>query len=207
MREVILEAANQVASSDGIDRLSIRKIAKLIEYSPATVYRYFRDKDEIMDLLLARGYQKIVGTLSTQQQLHPDPEERLKGFARGYIKMALANPEQYRSFLLSDLAGVLAQTSVLFRGAASRRSTVAMLVQTLRQIVGSAAQLDDEWYELTAQVIWGAAYGLIVRSMIEGTPPEQMERLVERHVDFISEALQGVKVNLTRSSGASRKDN
>lgn len=201
MRELILEAANQVATRDGIENLSIRKIAELIEYSPATIYRYFRDKEEIVDLLLGRGFQRIVGTLSSTRQLHPDPNERLKGFARGYIRMALSNPEEYRSFLLSDLPGVLAQTSVLFRGASSQRSTVAMLCQTLREILGQETGLDDEWFELTAQVFWAAGYGLIIRSMIEGTPPDQMERLIERHVDFVSEALQGVRMNVERKNG------
>ncbi len=205
MREVILEAANQVATRDGIDYLSIRKIAELIEYSPATIYRYFRDKEEIVDLLLGSGYQKIVATLSAQRQLHPDPQERLKGFARGYIQMALANPDEYRSFLLSDLPGVLAQTSVLFQGASSQRPTIAMLVQTLREIVSSAAHVDDEWYELTAQVIWAAAYGLVVRSMIEGIPPDQMERLVERHTGFVASALQGSVAKLEQD-GVGRED-
>ncbi len=205
MREVILEAANQVAARDGIDNLSIRKIAELIEYSPATIYRYFRDKEEIVDLLLGSGYQKIVATLSTQRQLHPDPRERLKGFARGYIQMALANPDEYRSFLLSDLPGVLAQTSVLFQGASSQRPTIAMLVQTLREIVGSAAHLDDEWYELTAQVIWAAVYGLIVRSMIESTPPDQMERLIERYIGFVADSLQGARINVERHGGVGRE--
>jgi len=41
------------------DNVSIRKIADLIEYSPTTVYLYFKDKDEIFYDLHNIGSQKL----------------------------------------------------------------------------------------------------------------------------------------------------
>ena len=48
MRRLILETANSLFISKGFDNISIRNIAKLIEYSPATIYLYFKNKEEII---------------------------------------------------------------------------------------------------------------------------------------------------------------
>ena len=50
-RELILNTAQEIISSEGIDNVSIRKIANKIEYSPAIIYYYFKDKDEIINCL------------------------------------------------------------------------------------------------------------------------------------------------------------
>jgi AcrR family transcriptional regulator len=47
MRDLILNVATEMFIEEGYDKTSIRKIADKIEYSPATIYLYFKDKDEI----------------------------------------------------------------------------------------------------------------------------------------------------------------
>ena len=47
MRNLIIESATQLFLKQGYDKTSIRSIAEDIEYSPATIYLYFKDKDEI----------------------------------------------------------------------------------------------------------------------------------------------------------------
>lgn len=188
VRELILQAATELAGEEGIENVSIRKIAARIEYSPATIYHYFADKDEIIDNLLRRGYQKIVGALRSAQVPGADPQQRLREVARSYIKVVLANREEYKSFLLSTSPAILEQTSVLFPGASLKRPTVAMACQDIKALYGDA-EVTDQHVELTAQVLWAAAFGLALRMVIEETPPDQAERLIERHVEFIAAAL------------------
>jgi len=47
LKQQILDAARQLFVRDGYESASMRKIANKIEYSPATIYTYFKDKDEI----------------------------------------------------------------------------------------------------------------------------------------------------------------
>ena len=48
MRLMILEAAKEVFVSEGFEKASIRAIAERIEYSPATIYLYFKDKNDLL---------------------------------------------------------------------------------------------------------------------------------------------------------------
>jgi AcrR family transcriptional regulator len=58
-RELILNAANEIIKEEGIDHLSVRKIANKIEYSPSIIYHYFKDKDDIISHLMKKSYKKI----------------------------------------------------------------------------------------------------------------------------------------------------
>lgn len=52
-RERILEAARAVVAADGLDALSMRRLARELDVWPMSVYRYFRDKDELLDAVAA----------------------------------------------------------------------------------------------------------------------------------------------------------
>lgn len=48
VRTAIVEAARDLLSEHGLPALSMRAIADRIEYSPATIYLYFKDKEELV---------------------------------------------------------------------------------------------------------------------------------------------------------------
>ena len=59
IRKLILDASIKLFMDEGFENVTIRKIADLIEYSPTTVYLYFKDKDEIFEGLHDMGFQKM----------------------------------------------------------------------------------------------------------------------------------------------------
>ena len=60
MRTRILNAAMEIFATEGYKNVSMRRIAKRIEYSPGTLYRYFKDKDDIMLQLCFQGFQNLL---------------------------------------------------------------------------------------------------------------------------------------------------
>jgi AcrR family transcriptional regulator len=56
----ILDAARSLFVAEGYQNVSIRKIADLIEYSPAAIYSYFPSKDDIFFALAEEGF-RILG--------------------------------------------------------------------------------------------------------------------------------------------------
>jgi AcrR family transcriptional regulator len=59
MREMILAAAKKLFIKEGFEHVTIRRIAEEIEYSPATVYLYFADKDTILCALQELGFRDL----------------------------------------------------------------------------------------------------------------------------------------------------
>lgn len=94
MRGLILETAMKLFLEEGVDNVSLRRIADKIEYSPATIYLYFKDKDEILFALHEEGFEKLYALQQTTLDIK-DPLKRLWKQGELYIKFGLENPEYY----------------------------------------------------------------------------------------------------------------
>ena len=101
MEKFILDTAMKILLEDGIDNLSIRKIADVIEYSPTTIYIYFKDKEEILYALHNIAFDKFL-SFQKSIQFVDDPKERLKAHGMAYIKFARENPEYYDLMFILD---------------------------------------------------------------------------------------------------------
>jgi len=189
-RELILNAANEIMQKEGIDNISIRKIANKIEYSPAIIYHYFQDKDDIINHLMKTGYQKIVSGLSSVLADGDTPEELLKKLTRTYIEVALQMPDEYKSVQLSNSPGILEYTSSLFAGASEKKPALKILFQCLKEIY-KGKNADDKVLELTAQVIATSTFGLITRLILEKDliSEEQKEKLINHYIKCIVEGM------------------
>jgi AcrR family transcriptional regulator len=94
MRKLILKAAMKLFLQEGYANVSIRRIADKIEYSPATIYLYFKDRDEILHALHNAGFEELFKRQQTAESIS-DPIERLKHQGEVYLRFALENPEYY----------------------------------------------------------------------------------------------------------------
>lgn len=189
-RELILSAANEIMREEGMENLSIRKIANRIEYSPAIIYHYFRDKDDIINHLMKKGYQKILDALSSVQAPADEPKQKLEKLMRNYIDTALQMPDEYKTVQLNSSPAVLEHTASLFKGAAGKKPALRILFQCLKDIYREKS-IDDSLIELTAQVIAAATFGLIIRLIIEKDliSEEQKNNLIEHHIKCVIDGM------------------
>lgn len=191
MRETILNAAREIVNNSGVDGISIRKIAGMIEYSPAIIYHYFKNKEEIIEILIEENYHKILAALSSFNTSDKTPEEKLRESSKSFIMLAVQMEDAYKSIMLNNSETVLTHTSVLQQGAAYERPVIAMLCRALRELPGFNEKTDNQ-VELTAQIIWSLAFGLSLRLIVEQVDDVQQQRLIEHTADFILSALKNV---------------
>lgn len=94
IRRMILDASMKLFVDQGFENVSIRKIADLIEYSPTTIYLYFKDKDDILFSLHEFGFQKMQEYNEGLWDIK-NPLLRLHKMGENYIRFGLSNPEFY----------------------------------------------------------------------------------------------------------------
>ncbi|PKM82859.1 MAG: TetR/AcrR family transcriptional regulator [Firmicutes bacterium HGW-Firmicutes-14] len=201
-RNLILNAAGAIVAEEGIDSLSVRKIADRIEYSPAIIYHYFENKEDIMQHLLVGKYREVVDQFRAVEINNQNPETILREFLKKYIKWAMKNREIYKNIMLNNSTGVLEYTSVLCRGAVEKRPAVGMLAQVVKELskeplpekhLNGEPEAGDEHMEIKAQAVWASAFGLVIRMIVENIPEEQQERLIAGHIELITDGLRGGK--------------
>ncbi|WEK33417.1 MAG: TetR/AcrR family transcriptional regulator [Candidatus Pseudobacter hemicellulosilyticus] len=102
LKQLILNAAKKLFTTDGYEATTIRKIAAEIEFSPTTIYLYYKDKNDILYALQKEGFHIMANQFQALLQVD-HPFERLKAMGRTYIQFAFDNPEFYDlMFLLKD---------------------------------------------------------------------------------------------------------
>ena len=181
IRNIILEAARDIITHEGMKGLSIRKITNAIEYSPAIIYHYFKDKNEIVETIMEEGYKRILNSLKMVNRNEKQPENEIKEMYFNYIKAALDNQDEYMAIMLNDDPIIKQRTAILKKGISESSMTMRLLCDTLKSGIdqGRFAACD---VELTAQIMWTSAFGLIIKLIIEKDIPEQqMNDLIENH--------------------------
>ncbi len=94
MRQRIIDVAIEMFVQEGYEKTSIRNIAEKIEYSPATIYLYYKDKDELLYDVQAMAFEKMDQAFLARVNAK-DPLERLEQIMKTYVWFGKKNPELY----------------------------------------------------------------------------------------------------------------
>lgn len=92
-KDRILSAAKAVLEGEGIDGLTIRRVAQRAELSPMALYRHFADKDALLNALMEDGlaaWEKIVRGIRAR-----GPLEWLDALGEAYLDFALTQPHRF----------------------------------------------------------------------------------------------------------------
>jgi AcrR family transcriptional regulator len=160
LRRKILAAAEEVFVADGYRNVSMREIARRIEYSPTTIYRLFKNKDEIMEELIAQGY---VGVYQRYQEIiareGDDPLATLEEIIRSYIEFALANPRHYELWFATSRIEVVDAQLHMHHGNA-RYKVYHVWLDHIEECQRRGLLADTDTLTLF-QLIWAAVHGVI----------------------------------------------
>jgi len=97
LRQEILDAASKLFVKEGYENVSMRRIADKIEYSPTTIYLYFKDKAELLEQVCAETFSRLSQHLTGILQQPGDPVGRLRRGLIAYVHFGIANPHHYRA--------------------------------------------------------------------------------------------------------------
>ncbi|MCG8530951.1 MAG: TetR/AcrR family transcriptional regulator [Desulfovibrionales bacterium] len=93
-RRMILDAARELFSKEGVSNVSMRRIAAKVNYSPALIYRYVKNKEELLDQLRTEGYQILLNRMA-RVDVTKDPLDHLTDLAVEYVKFGVDYWEYY----------------------------------------------------------------------------------------------------------------
>ncbi|TQM11240.1 TetR family transcriptional regulator [Pseudonocardia kunmingensis] len=83
--EMIVEGAFELAGRDGVDGLSMPKLARHLSIGVTSIYWYFKSKDELLDALTAEALIRFYAQLPTFEELPWD--ERLREHFRAFRRV------------------------------------------------------------------------------------------------------------------------
>lgn len=94
LRLAILMAAKELFLAKGFEATTLRNIAEKIEFSPSTIYQYFKDKNEIFYTIHAEAFLELLKRFKASE-IHENPMDQLIALGEIYIGFAQENSELY----------------------------------------------------------------------------------------------------------------
>lgn len=113
MKRKIMEAAIDIIEQEGYEKLSIRKIAAKIEYSPTTIYLYYTDKAEIITDMSNELYSKVFNDVVTfiNKNAVLTLEQQIQEIMCVFIKALCSEPEMVKAIMFSGMNVIFANES------------------------------------------------------------------------------------------------
>ena len=188
MKEKILETATRQLEEFGYENLTIRSIAKEIEYSPRTIYLYFKDKDELLYAMSVKAFTLFAQRFESVLFIK-DPFDRLEALNKVYFNFAFENPGYYDlMFILNDPM----KSDFNEEGWDIGMKSHSILEDVVKDCieVGYFRKADPK---AMAFSIWAYVHGVVslkIRDRMKMYPEEEREGLIARSTDLMHAMLK-----------------
>ena len=165
----ILGAARTLLFSKGLEGTSINGIAVLVELSVAAIYRYYKNKAEIIFDLSEEGLQLLQLNINLAIAGARHPEQKLKAIARAYRYFSTAQKDYFAviNHFLSSPQTVLPDH--LKRKIDHHGEEILMQVVAAIQEGCDSGHFTCEDPRRFSLMFWGAINGIIQLQKIEHT--------------------------------------
>ena len=100
LRDTVLEIASRQLVANGYERFSLREVAEEAGYSPTALYRYFADRDALLEEVCQGYFAQFGEVLAAADRSVTGPRERLMAQAQAYVRYAIENPAIYKLLFL-----------------------------------------------------------------------------------------------------------
>ncbi|HMY66809.1 MAG TPA: TetR/AcrR family transcriptional regulator [Leptospiraceae bacterium] len=152
-REEILQAALDIIMENGVEAMSISSISKKMKCSIASPYVYFKNRDEILNVLLHREEEELVRNMKNALKTSEDVFEQLEAVAQAFWKFTIRNKSLHQ---------------ILFRVNNGLHRKHFFAPRSYRIFLGTVKKLSrqnriskKEYYALV-RTMWAWMYGVLV---------------------------------------------
>lgn len=187
-RQKLLEKARDLLISEGLEGLSMRKVARACDLSAPAIYRHFADKDHLLSAAVAEGAQLfshfLLGALAEKA-----PLDRLKKLGQRYFDFALEHPKDYELLFVVNCRA-LGLERLDERAQAETGASFRILVDRVAECQAAGAFLPGP-VEPIAVHIWASVHGFasLALSGHLGVEGDELRSLFALHQDLLLSGL------------------
>lgn len=168
-RREILNSARELFIDDGYERFSMRRLAEKIDYSPTTIYLYFKNKDDLLFAVCEEVAEHFLTKLSHIRSVQSKPLKALRQTMLYLVEFAFDNPNQYKVFFLTKPNVYGTQEEFMKKESMARNSYFEF--RGIVQACVKAEKLQRMDIDVLTQVLATAPHGLISMTLYQNSFP------------------------------------
>jgi len=181
LKDRLIEAAETRIQENGIDKLSLRKLANDVGVSTMATYHHFENKQALLVHIAMNGYVELSSAMEDAVRIAPDPQSAVKAMMRIYFQFAFDKPDIYRLMFGREIENKR-QIPEFKEASLSSFYIMANAVKSL--IEAGDHDVDAETIGLS---FWATMHGLVGlvadgNILYESESEEKIERLLDQAV-------------------------
>jgi AcrR family transcriptional regulator len=186
LRDLILEASQDIIVTQGLAGLSAREIARRIGYSPGTIYNMFENLDDVVLHVEARLLDALDARLSAVLQ-EGQPGETVRNLAQAYLSFTHERPKLWNLLFEHHLpAG--AQLPSWYQE--KLEGLMARIETALAPHFAAGREVERQ---RTARVLWAGVHGITSLSTADKLSVVTSESATRMVDDLVGTYLAGLK--------------
>lgn len=164
-RNDIIDAAEKIFFSKGIDNATMDETAEAAELSKGTLYLYFKNKSELLHGIIGRGLELLLNLFRESAEKEMTGIDKISVLGRTYYDFSIRHPE-YSSLMMHHEAQVLELDTMNESPNFCRcNETGGKIISLMQEIVeigvaDGTIRNDLDPFKLT-MVLWGHTSGLL----------------------------------------------
>jgi len=175
LKNALIKAGVEILSKEGIEGLSLRKVAGRAGVSHNAPYSHFPDKQSLIAAISTEGFKHLYEELGVAIAEYPnDPKKQLQQGAWAYVRFAMKNTDTFKIMF----SGVLEKEKDYPAFVEISHKTFERVV-TVVYACQQAGLLNSTAPEMMAVTVWGQIHG-IISLVLEG----QISHTVLDHSDI-----------------------
>lgn len=159
LTELVLTQVLDFLQTESADQLSLRKLAKMVGYSPGTLINLFGSYAKLILAANARTLDFIADDLSLVMTADNKPTDKLTTFAHKYLAFAQAHPYQWRILFEHRLEE---EEEIPQWQWARIERLFTMIEECLKELKPNSSQ-DDR--HQASRVLWASVHGICALSI------------------------------------------
>ena len=156
LRAEILAAARALVQAEGYERLTVRKVAQQMGYSPMALYSYFADKHALLLALAQEGFERLADKLRCR--VPTEPLAALRKTMTAYVEYGVENPQEYQIVFMSPEPMHKADKTKAEMAREQDHAAFALLLQRVQACLEAGALSGDAF--LLATLLWSGMHGV-----------------------------------------------
>lgn len=154
IKEACVRAAHDFIAEHGVERLSLREVARRLGVSHQAPYKHYPSRDHLLAEVMRRCFRRFAAYLDDRAP-QADPREDLGVLGRRYQAFAAEHPLEYRLMFGIPWPAGAEQSGLV----ADARHALDVLRAVLRRVHG-AGRADGASVDRDAMFIWSQMHGL-----------------------------------------------
>jgi len=195
-RERILDAARELFAERGVEAVTMREIARRIDYTATAIYHHFADKNALLQELCAVDFKALAYEMVKIGHI-ADPIERLRRIGLAYVDFALTHPSHYRFMFITPKPEIPTAEHI----GNPEEDSYAFLKMTIGDAIARGRfrpEITD--IDQLAQMLWAAVHGVVSIHMVKSNAKWIEFRDTRRTAELMIDAmLRGVIRDEARS--------